>query len=95
MYRNIMVPVDGSPFSREAVLHGLRLASKSGAILRLVRTGKHIDFRQRIRGIAPDCREHLVAYKVPAAYRWVDELPRSEVGKVLRRQLSESLEVEA
>jgi long-chain acyl-CoA synthetase len=41
------------------------------------------------------CREHLVAYKVPAAYRWVDELPRSEVGKILRRQLSESLEVEA
>lgn len=39
MYRSIMVPVDGSPFSREAVLHGLRLASQSGAILRLVRVG--------------------------------------------------------
>lgn len=39
MYRNIMVPVDGSPFSREAVLHGLRLASQSGAVLRLVRVG--------------------------------------------------------
>ena len=39
MYRNIMVPVDGSPFSREAVVHGLRLASQSGAILRLVRVG--------------------------------------------------------
>jgi acyl-CoA synthetase (AMP-forming)/AMP-acid ligase II len=41
------------------------------------------------------CREHLVAYKVPVAYRWVDELPRSEVGKVLRRQLSDALKVEA
>lgn len=39
MYRNVMVPVDGSPFSREAVLHGLRIASQSGAILRLVRVG--------------------------------------------------------
>ena len=39
MYRNIMVPVDGSPFSREAVLQGLRIASKSGATLRLVRVG--------------------------------------------------------
>ena len=39
MYRNIMVPVDGSPFSREAVIHGLRLASQSGAVLRLVRVG--------------------------------------------------------
>ena len=39
MYRNIMVPVDGSPFSREAVLHGLRIASLSGATLRLIRIG--------------------------------------------------------
>lgn len=37
------------------------------------------------------CREHLVAYKVPAAFRWVGELPRSEVGKVLRNELSAAL----
>ena len=37
MYRNIMVPVDGSSFSREAVFEGLRIASQSGAALRLVR----------------------------------------------------------
>jgi len=37
MYRNIMVPVDGSSFAREAVLQGLRIASQSGATLRLVR----------------------------------------------------------
>lgn len=37
MFRNVMVPVDGSPFSREAVLQGLRLASLYGATLRLVR----------------------------------------------------------
>jgi acyl-coenzyme A synthetase/AMP-(fatty) acid ligase len=37
------------------------------------------------------CRQHLVAYKVPAAYHWVEALPRSEVGKLLRRDLLESL----
>jgi nucleotide-binding universal stress UspA family protein len=37
MYRNIMVPIDGSSFSREAVLQALRIASQSGATLRLVR----------------------------------------------------------
>ena len=38
------------------------------------------------------CREHLVAYKVPAAFHWIDALPRSEVGKVLRAELARSLD---
>jgi long-chain acyl-CoA synthetase len=44
-------------------------------------------------GDAPDeeleriCRDHLVPYKVPVAFRHVEELPKSEVGKVLRREL--------
>jgi nucleotide-binding universal stress UspA family protein len=49
MYRNVMVPVDGSPFSREAVLQGLRIASQSGATLRLVRVGT-----SSILGAGPD-----------------------------------------
>jgi acyl-CoA synthetase (AMP-forming)/AMP-acid ligase II len=33
------------------------------------------------------CRDHLVAYKVPAAFTWLDALPRNEIGKLLRSQL--------
>jgi acyl-CoA synthetase (AMP-forming)/AMP-acid ligase II len=45
------------------------------------------------RAVADDdliavCREHLVPYKIPVAFHWVDELPRSEVGKVLRASLA-------
>ncbi|MBV1787711.1 AMP-binding protein [Marinobacterium sp. D7] len=36
------------------------------------------------------CREHLTAYKVPREVEFVDELPKSPVGKVIRRHLRES-----
>ncbi len=36
------------------------------------------------------CRERLAAYKVPAQYEFVADLPKSQVGKVLRRALRDS-----
>ncbi|HET8956880.1 MAG TPA: AMP-binding protein [Microcella sp.] len=33
------------------------------------------------------CREALAAYKVPKSVRFVDELPKSPIGKILRREL--------
>ncbi len=36
------------------------------------------------------CRENLVPYKIPVAFERVDAIPRSEVGKVQRRQLAQS-----
>ena len=41
------------------------------------------------------CRQHLAAYKVPRKFFEVDELPRSLIGKVLRRQVREQLLREA
>jgi long-chain acyl-CoA synthetase len=41
------------------------------------------------------CREHLAPYKVPVAFHRVEALPRSEVGKVLRRNLSDRLTAQA
>ena len=35
------------------------------------------------------CRDHLAAYKVPKIYEFIDELPKSAVGKVLRRKLKD------
>ncbi|MBI9091621.1 MAG: long-chain fatty acid--CoA ligase [Desulfobacterium sp.] len=33
------------------------------------------------------CREHLAAYKVPTLFEFLDELPKSAVGKILRKNL--------
>ena len=34
------------------------------------------------------CREHLTPYKIPVAFKRVEALPRSEIGKVLRQRLA-------
>jgi long-chain acyl-CoA synthetase len=39
--------------------------------------------------IIAHCRETLAAYKVPKLIEFIDELPKSAVGKVLRRELKE------
>jgi long-chain acyl-CoA synthetase len=33
------------------------------------------------------CREHLTGYKIPKIVEFRDELPKTNVGKILRRQL--------
>ncbi len=37
------------------------------------------------------CRRHLLPYKVPARFVRVEQLPRSDAGKILRRELAGSL----
>jgi long-chain acyl-CoA synthetase len=43
--------------------------------------------------LAEWCRQQLAPYKVPVGFSTIDEIPRSEIGKVLRRNLSESLTI--
>ncbi len=38
------------------------------------------------------CRENLTGYKIPKEVEWVDDLPKSNVGKILRRKLREAEE---
>lgn len=44
-----------------------------------------------VENIQRHCREHLVGYKVPRQVHFVGELPKSPVGKILRRELRETL----
>lgn len=35
------------------------------------------------------CKQHLISYKVPRSYEFKDSLPKTNVGKILRRELKE------
>ena len=38
-------------------------------------------------GIVAHCREHLAAYKVPRRVQFVDDVPKTSTGKIMRREL--------
>jgi long-chain acyl-CoA synthetase len=44
-----------------------------------------------VEDVRARCRSHLAAYKVPRRVVVADELPRSQIGKVLRKQVRDSL----
>lgn len=51
----------------------------------------HPDCTTDAAGIRAACRQHLTAYKVPRRIVVVDDLPRSQIGKVLRREVRHRL----
>ncbi|MEO1574218.1 MAG: AMP-binding protein [Pseudomonadota bacterium] len=61
---------------------------KSGEAIKLfvVKTSDAVD-RDAVRAY---CRENLTAYKVPKHVEFRDELPKSNVGKILRRELRDA-----
>lgn len=68
MFRNVMVPVDGTSFSREAVLQGLRLASLYGATLRLVRVASTRSVSAGTEAIGTDSTPGLYAAELADLY---------------------------
>jgi len=46
-----------------------------------------IDPKPTAEQVIAHCRDGLAAYKVPKSVRFVDELPKSPIGKILRREL--------
>ncbi|MEV0723555.1 long-chain-fatty-acid--CoA ligase [Micromonospora purpureochromogenes] len=49
------------------------------------------DYPADPESLRTSCRQHLTAYKVPRRVVVVEELPRSQIGKILRREVRERL----
>lgn len=60
---------------------------RMGEAVKLVVVRKDADLTEA--SLEAHCREHLTAYKCPRHIQFVDELPKSNVGKILRRELRE------
>lgn len=57
----------------------------SGEIVKLVAVRK--DDSLTAEALIAHCREHLTGYKVPKVVEFIEELPKTNVGKILRREL--------
>jgi len=58
---------------------------KSGEAVKIVVVKK--DPALTAEALIAHCREHLTSYKVPRQVEFRDELPKTNVGKILRRML--------
>ena len=57
----------------------------SGEIVKLVVVRKNPELSEK--DLIKHCRKYLTGYKVPKKVEFIDELPKSNVGKILRREL--------
>jgi long-chain acyl-CoA synthetase len=57
----------------------------SGEIVKLVVVSKNPDLSEK--DVIQHCRIHLTGYKIPKQVVFMDDLPKSNVGKILRREL--------
>lgn len=83
--REVEEALYGHPAVREAVVFGVPDEEWGEAVMALVA----LNGGQAVTADAliAHCRQHLASYKKPRFIRFVPELPKSAVGKVLRREL--------
>lgn len=78
-----------TPGVTDAAVVGLPKADGSEEVVAAVTTEPGVELD--VEDVRARCRSSLAAYKVPRRVVVVDELPRSQIGKVLRRQVRDSL----
>ena len=78
--------VNSHPGVAESAAIGVA-SEKSGEAIKLFVVRR--DNVLTIDDITAHCRENLTAYKVPKEIVFVDDLPKSNVGKILRREIRE------
>jgi long-chain acyl-CoA synthetase len=62
-------------------------SDRTGEAVKLFVVKKHADLTSEM--LVALCRRNLAAYKIPHQIEFVDDLPKSTVGKVLRRELKD------
>jgi long-chain acyl-CoA synthetase len=90
-YNIYPVEVDGVLFSHPKILEACTVGVKDdyrGETVKafvVVKKGESLTEQE----VIDFCRKNLAAYKIPRIVEFIDELPKSTVGKVLRRKLQE------
>jgi long-chain acyl-CoA synthetase len=77
------------PGITEAAVVGLPKHDGSEEVVAAVTTEPGVELD--VEAVRARCRSDLAAYKVPRRVVVVDDLPRSQIGKVLRKQVRDSL----
>jgi len=90
-YNIYPVEVDGVLFSHPKILEACTIGVKDdyrGETVKafvVLKKGESLTEQK----VIDFCRQNLAAYKIPRTVEFIDELPKSAVGKILRRKLQE------
>jgi long-chain acyl-CoA synthetase len=75
------------PRVKEAAVVGRADEAHTQAVVAFIATNDKEDNNELPTQLRALCREHLAPYEVPAEFRFIEALPRSPLGKVLKREL--------